>query len=544
MPILPFPPRPGLAWALMLVSVSVSGVTAGSLQAGARDLARTARGGEVQAEARPMAGPAGTGSAGEPRLRLATAAALAPTQAPAGRSAPGAQQGQQEAQQGQQEAQSAQAVQAVQAVQAAQAVQGALEVVAQAASAARRAAAAASASAARIALLEHTVEQLRADADAQHELAAQLREQLARASGPSRWLGPLAVLVLLLVAAAVWLAWRLSLVHKTRDGDWRQAAASPRAAAAPTDDARAAVVHAGDTTSPRPHTSRPIALVSSDVAAPGSARVQVQTQPAWPPPVGASAAAQPGRPAQAAAGPVEPALQRTQPLAPAAWGVDSATRDVSIEELIDLEQQAEFFVVLGQDEAAIDLLVEHLRSTGGSSPLPYLKLLEIYRRRGERDTYERMRARFNRRFNAYAPEWDVDPTHGRALEDHADVVRRLQQAWPRPIDAMAELEALLFRRSGGALFDLPAYREVLFLYALARDLLDRDALAGGNVDLLLPLGGDTAGAVRAPYLGLEGDAVALEPDEERLTLPVDLDLSSHERASSIFDPLDETPQRS
>ena len=59
-------------------------------------------------------------------------------------------------------------------------------------------------------------------------------------------------------------------------------------------------------------------------------------------------------------------------------------RELSVEELIDLEQQADFFVVLGQDEAAIDLLMEHVRSSGGASPMPYLKLLEIYRRRGDR----------------------------------------------------------------------------------------------------------------------------------------------------------------
>ena len=522
MPILPFSPRLGLVLALALLS----GVVAGPRQAGARGLARTAPEVDVQTEApRPTARPAGTGSAAEPRPTLVAASALAPAQAQAAQTAQAAPGAQQEA-------------------QSAQAVQRALEAVAQAASSARRATAVASASAARIALLEHTVEQLRADADAQHELAAQLREQLARASDPSRWLAPLAVLVLLLAAAVAWLAWRLSVVHRTREGDGRQARASPRVAATPNDDAHGAFVHAGDTTSPRPRTWPPIALASSEITTPGSAPAKLPAQPAWPPPVGRTPASQPGRPARAAAEPVEPAMQRTQPLAPSAWGVDSAARAVSIEELLDLEQQAEFFVVLGQDEAAIDLLVEHLRSTGGASPLPYLKLLEIYRRRGERDSYERMRARFNRRFNAYAPEWDVHLAHGRSLEDHADVVPRLQRAWPRPLDAMAELEALLFRRSGGALFDLPAYREVLLLYALARDLLDRDALAGGNVDLLLPLGDDTAGATRAPCLGLESDAMALEADEERLTLPVDLDLSTHERAASIFDPLDETPQRS
>ena len=98
-------------------------------------------------------------------------------------------------------------------------------------------------------------------------------------------------------------------------------------------------------------------------------------------------------------------------------------RDVSIEELIDLEQQADFFVVLGQDESAIDLLMAHLRSTGGGSPLPYLKLLEIYRRRGDREAYERTRERFNHRFNAYAPDWEADPQHGRSLEDYPGVVR-------------------------------------------------------------------------------------------------------------------------
>ena len=38
-----------------------------------------------------------------------------------------------------------------------------------------------------------------------------------------------------------------------------------------------------------------------------------------------------------------------------------------VDELIDLEQQAEFFLVLGEEESAIDLLMSHLRSSGGTS---------------------------------------------------------------------------------------------------------------------------------------------------------------------------------
>jgi hypothetical protein len=234
-----------------------------------------------------------------------------------------------------------------------------------------------------------------------------------------------------------------------------------------------------------------------------------------------------------------PAMQRTLPLADPPPDAKAA-RDVSIEELIDLEQQAEFFIVLGQEDAAVDLLVEHLRSSGGGSPLPYLKLLEIYHRRGDREAFERTRARFNHRFNAYAPDWEHGLQHGGSLEDYPGVLPRLQQVWPRPIDAMAELEALLFRRSRGELFDLPAYREVLFLYALSRDLLDREPNEGGNVDLLLPLadGGEFGATSPHPYFGAERDSVFDDRSlDDQPTSPVDLDLTATDRPVSIFDAL-------
>jgi pilus assembly protein FimV len=243
----------------------------------------------------------------------------------------------------------------------------------------------------------------------------------------------------------------------------------------------------------------------------------------------------------------ETPMQRTEPLPPQPTIDAAAARDVSIEELIDLEQQAEFFVVLGQDDAAIDLLVEHLRNTGGGSPLPYLKLLEIYHRLGEREHYERMRTRFNHRFNAYAPAWGVDLQAGRSLDSYPGVIPRLQQVWSRPLDAMAELEALLFRKSRGELFDLPAYREVLFLYSLARDLLDREAAAGDNVDLLLPLsdGGEFSSTSPAPFIATSTDHTSADRAAGlRATAAVDFDLSADTGpATSLLGPLDEAPDR-
>jgi hypothetical protein len=200
-------------------------------------------------------------------------------------------------------------------------------------------------------------------------------------------------------------------------------------------------------------------------------------------------------------------------------------RELSVEELIDLEQQAEFFIVLGQDEAAIELLMSHVRSDGGISPLPYLKLLEIYRRRGEVDAYQRIRERFNRRFNAYAPDWDSDLQQGRALEDYPAVMQQLQSLWSGPERTMECLDGLLFRRKQvDQTFDLPAYRELLFLYSIARDLAEQEASRpGADVDLLLPIGEPDHDGPISQLMTTTG-AFDLRPPQPS-TQPLDLDVT-------------------
>ena len=395
------------------------------------------------------------------------------------------------------------------AAPAAAAVEDAISAVAEAASAARAAASAASSADQRIATLERTLEQLRADARAEREQGVLTRERAERAS---RWPLPMLLALLALSLLSGWLAWRLRALQAERQVAWRRVAAVPTPAEP----------------QPLPPTS-PLPLVTAEVPRPPVHQAPATVSPS----LSASAtAAMPATVTLPRRTP-ESAYERTLALPPQAHTHShalpdkGAPRDVSIEELLDLEQQAEFFIVLGQDDAAIELLVEHLRNTGGGSPLPYLKLLEIYRRRNEREAYERTRARFNHRFNAYAPDWDADLQQGRSLEDYPGVLPRLQQVWPRPLDSMAELEALLFRKSRGELFELPAYREVLFLYSLARDLLDREAADTGNVDLLLPLadGGEFSATSPHPYFGLERDSVFDAGGEDRPTSPVDLDLS-------------------
>ena len=56
------------------------------------------------------------------------------------------------------------------------------------------------------------------------------------------------------------------------------------------------------------------------------------------------------------------------------------------------------------------------------------------------------------------------------------------------VSASFLLQALVFRADGGPMFDLPAYRDVLLLYSLARDLYQQSGVTAEDVDLLLPLG--------------------------------------------------------
>jgi len=417
------------------------------------------------------------------------------------------------------------------------AVEQAIEVVAQATTTMRAAMAAASAAEQRIKTLERSVEQARNEARSQRELVMRLHAEAAALENASHWLWPLLLALLgaaLLAAALAWRLWKRP-TGPAPAPEWRDATVSA------FDEMATEQGPTRSATTPTPFVASDLVLPPPAPPAPAAvlpARASARPVAATPPPGWTAPDSQP--PA------LPPVSQRTAPMPAGEREGNEAPRDVSIEELLDLEQQAEFFVVLGQDSAAIDLLVEHLRLTGGGSPLPYLKLMEIHHRLGEHDAYERTRSRFNERFNAYAPAWAEGLQQGRGLEGYPGILPRLIQVWARPLDAMAELEALLFRKSRGDLFDLPAYREVLFLYALARDLFDHESDNPGTVDLLLPLHAkDDMHSTRPAPFDVPAHAPPDGADDAggRPTAPVDLDLSTPDKSTSIFDPFDPNERR-
>jgi hypothetical protein len=396
------------------------------------------------------------------------------------------------------------------------------EAEAQAASAraaASAAEAAASAAQQRLKDMETEVARLRADAKAQTEALIELRKQLAQDRNrgtEAGWLMPaLIALAGLLGAIALWLAWRLKQ-QQQRQAILREAwheRAAPPSSIGPSINSMRRTDDEEEEDDSRTHSRIPSTLPP---VLPVAAKPKAPPQPA--PSMFDTRA---GGLDSMISPPTMPAhTMVTLPVSGLRVDEDESARAVSVDEQIDLEQQADFFIALGHDESAIDLLMAHLRSTGGGTPLPFLKLLEIHRRRGDRDAYERTRVRFNQRFNSVAPDWQSDPKEGRSLEDYPLVVGRIQTAWPKPLDAMAEIEALLFRRGvGSEMFELPAYQEVLFLYQLARDLHQQSQPAeGSDVDVLLPISTDMAPLVDG--------AISLSPElggTQGLSLDLELD---------------------
>jgi len=326
----------------------------------------------------------------------------------------------------------------------------------------------------RLLLLEKTLADLKRETQAARSSETGLKTRLVEAESRGRMLPWLLALLLLASGVAGWLAWRLRQQRPaTEKSDGQPSWWGGEAAAGAEGEPLSVAGELVDTPAPVNRAAAPVVIDPFETDADTAPISAHQKTVAF-------------------AGPV--------PASPYASVIDGSVpaREVSVEELLDLEQQADFFIALGQEDAAVDLLMSHLRSSGGQSPLPYTKLLEIYRRQGDRSAYERIRARFNRRFNAYAPDWDVGPLHGRNLEDYPEVVLRLQALWVSPLNAMAVLEAMLFRNDERQeLFDLPAYKDVLLLYSLARDLYQQEGLSAADVDLLLPLG-DEGGIALAP----------------------------------------------
>ncbi|SFC56574.1 hypothetical protein SAMN05216344_12249 [Polaromonas sp. OV174] len=152
----------------------------------------------------------------------------------------------------------------------------------------------------------------------------------------------------------------------------------------------------------------------------------------------------------------------------------SISRSVKAEELFDVQQQANFFVSLGDLNKAAEVLRQHIREYPEDSAPAYLDLFELYQRLGRSEDYELLRKDFNNIFNAEAPRFDEYAMDGRGLEGYEAVLARLESLWATPL-VLELIDEWLFRKPGSVdeVFSLKAYGELLLLQGIAKKVAEQ-----------------------------------------------------------------------
>lgn len=151
-------------------------------------------------------------------------------------------------------------------------------------------------------------------------------------------------------------------------------------------------------------------------------------------------------------------------------------QSTSVEEISDVMQEAEFWLSLHDLERAAEVLEPYATYEQPGSPLPWLYLFELYRDLGWSEKYSNLRDRFQRIFNARALTWEeqklvLPGVPQRGLEDVPHVALKVTTLWQSE-EVLPYLESLLVDDRDGtrAGFDLPVYKEIMFLILLAYEL--------------------------------------------------------------------------
>lgn len=148
-----------------------------------------------------------------------------------------------------------------------------------------------------------------------------------------------------------------------------------------------------------------------------------------------------------------------------------ASSRLAAEELFDIQEQADFFMSLGQPEQAIEVLKNHITDHVETSAVAFMDLFDIYHRTHRQKDYEDLRAEFNRVFNAQAPSFQNYGKLSHGLESYPEAIAGIQRHWPGP-QTLDVIEESIFRKpdAQNQPFDMLAYRELMLLYSLAKSL--------------------------------------------------------------------------
>ena len=217
---------------------------------------------------------------------------------------------------------------------------------------------------------------------------------------------------------------------------------------------------------------------------------------------------------------VAPPSSRMMGLRDFSPSMSGSLRSINTQEVLDVRQQAEFFMTLGQYDDAIALLEHNIADHAESNPLVYLDLLKALHTLSRKEAFDRYRDEFNALFTGQVPPYTQFNQPGQGLDAYPELCAHIASVWPSRA-ALEFIEKCLVRERNAAAdvnFDLEAFRELLLLHALVT------RLSGETTSGVVPFSAAKSAepsTAPSPDTGpAPVDAALLEP-----AMDIDLDLS-------------------
>lgn len=156
-----------------------------------------------------------------------------------------------------------------------------------------------------------------------------------------------------------------------------------------------------------------------------------------------------------------------------AHSVTGALRAINTQEMVDVRQQADFFLALGQHDDAADVLFGALGQSTESNPYIYLDLIALLHKLSRKEAYEKVRLAFNLLYTGNVPAYGAYSAQSLDLLDYPDLYAPLVQLWPTHA-ALDYIEQCLVRQSTDAAdsgLGIESFKDLLLLHGILRSML-------------------------------------------------------------------------
>lgn len=185
-------------------------------------------------------------------------------------------------------------------------------------------------------------------------------------------------------------------------------------------------------------------------------------------------AATPTRTLPAPKTPARPASVSAAPAPPVPVPPTPTSAPIIIDQNDQALELADIMLSMGLGHGAAQTLVEQIRREPRQALLHWLKLLEIYRKEGQQEEFERSAEELRRHFNVQPEDWHARPDVQRSLEDYPHIASRVATLWKNKPACLDYLQSLLDDNRGGARAGFPrsVAEELVLLSTLLKNAED------------------------------------------------------------------------